>query len=199
MVRGGRERGASRLRDETLWDTLSARYVQLARDAGALSELPRALTARAYFLLFTGELDSAAALVQELLAVPDETRMGLAPTLWLAALRGEEARAQALTDAILQEVDRRGEGVAITWTEWTNALLNNGLGHYDKAAAATWHASCHDEDPGALLWTLPELVEAATRTGMTEATEWARARMEEIAGASETDWGAGIRCAPWHC
>ena len=34
--------------DDERWDVLSARHVQLARDTGALSELPLALTSRAY-------------------------------------------------------------------------------------------------------------------------------------------------------
>ena len=40
--------------------TLSARYLQLAREVGALSELPLALISRAYLLLFAGELTAAA-------------------------------------------------------------------------------------------------------------------------------------------
>ena len=39
---------ALRLWDDDRWDALSARYVQLARETGALSELPLALTARTF-------------------------------------------------------------------------------------------------------------------------------------------------------
>ena len=68
---------------------------------GALSELPLALTSRAYLLLFAGELTAAAALADEVQAVKEATGSGLAPygALGLAALRGDEARAQALIDA----------------------------------------------------------------------------------------------------
>ncbi len=86
---------AMRLWDDDRWDRLSARYVQLARETGALSELPLALTARAYLLLFAGDLTAAASLTDELQAVTEATGSGLAPygALGLAALRGDEAEA----------------------------------------------------------------------------------------------------------
>jgi DNA-binding CsgD family transcriptional regulator len=195
LWRAGLDAG-ERLRDEHLWDELSTRHVRLSRDTGALSELPRALTSRAYLHVLRGELDTAASLAQEALAGIDDTKMGLAPALWVAALRGEEARAEVLTNAIMEEVDRRGEGVAISWTEWTNALLNNGLGRYEKAAAVAWQSCTVEAGLGPPLWMLPELIEAATRTGMTEAAEWGRRRIEEATRAYDTDWGLGIgaRC-----
>ena len=117
---------------------LSARHVQLARETGALSELPLALTSRAYMLLFAGDLTAAASLTDEVQAVKEATGSGLAPygAFGLAALRGDEAEALALIDATMEDVTRRGEGVGITFAEWANAALNNGLGHYDKAVAA---------------------------------------------------------------
>ena len=127
---------AIRVWDDERWDALSARHVQLARETGALSELPLALTSRAYMLLFAGELTAAASLTDEVQAVKEATGSGLAPygALGLAALRGDEAEALALIEATMEDVTRRGEGVGITFAEWANAVLNNGLGHYDKAA-----------------------------------------------------------------
>ena len=40
----------------------------------------------------------------------------------------------------MEDVTRRGEGVGITFAEWANAVLNNGLGHYGKALAAAQRA-----------------------------------------------------------
>lgn len=37
------------------------------------------------------------------------------------------------------------------------------------------------------------MIEAASRTGMTEAAAWACDRVEEVTGGSGTDWGLGIR------
>jgi DNA-binding CsgD family transcriptional regulator len=187
--------GATRSWDYDRWDVLSARHVQLARETGALSELPLALTAHAYVLLFAGELTSAVLLIDEVQAVKEATGSGLAPygALGLAALRGEEAEALAVIDATMEDVTRRGEGAGITFAEWANAVLNNGLGHYDKAAAAGQRACSYDDDLGSLLWPTIELIEAAARTGMTEVAARALDRLEEVTSASSTDWALGIR------
>ena len=186
---------AVRVWDYDRWDALSIRHVQLARETGALSELPLALTSRVYALLFAGELTAAAWLTDEIQAVKEATGIGLAPygAFGLAALRGDEAEALALIEATMQDVAPRGEGEGITFAEWANAVLNNGLGHYDKAAAAAQRACSFDDDLGSLIWVMAELIEAAVRTGMTEAAACAYDRLEEMTSASDTDWGLGIR------
>jgi DNA-binding CsgD family transcriptional regulator len=185
---------AVRVWDDESWDALSRRHVQLARDSGSLSELPLALTSRAFVHLFAGELTSAASLTDEIQAVKEATGTGLAPygALGLAAFRGEETRAQALIEATMEDVTLRGEGVGVTFAEWANAVLNNGLGRYDKAAAAARRACDYDNDLGSLLWTMPELIEAAVRTGLNEVAAWADERLEEITSACDTDWAQGI-------
>jgi len=187
--------GATRVWDYDRWEALSVRHVQLARAAGALSELPLALTSRAYVLLFAGELSAAASLADEMHAVKEATGSGLAPygALGLAAFRGDHAGALALVGGAMDDVTRRGEGVGITFAEWAIATLNNGLGRYDEAAAAARRASDFTDDLGSLIWTMPELTEAAVRTGDTEAAAWAVGRLEEMTGTGGTEWGLGIR------
>jgi hypothetical protein len=162
--------GATRTWDHAQWDVLSARHVQLARETGALSELPLALTSRAVALLWTGELTSAASLIHEVQAVKEATGSGLAPygALGLAALRGDEAEALAVIDSTMEDATRRGEGAGITFVEWAKAALNNGLRHYHKAADAAQRACSYDDDFGSLLWPTVELIEASARTGVTE-------------------------------
>jgi DNA-binding CsgD family transcriptional regulator len=186
---------AMRVWDDDRWELLSARYVQLARETGALSELPLALTARAYILLFAGDLTAAASLTVELQAVKEATGSGLAPyaALGLAALRGDEAGASALIDATMEDVTRRGEGVGITFAQWANAALNNGLGHYDKAVIAGRHATAYGNDLASLCWSLVELIEAAARCGMTETATGAYRQLTEMACASGTDWVLGAQ------
>jgi DNA-binding CsgD family transcriptional regulator len=186
--------GATRAFDDESWDVLSARHVRLARDTGALSELPLALTSRAFLYLFSGQLRAAQALVEEIQAVMDATRSGLASygAFGLAALRGDEARARNLIQATMEEVTLRGEGTGITFAEWANAVLNNGLGLYDKAAAAALHACDYDDDLGSLIWTLPELVESAARTDQTDAAAWAASRLEEATSGCDTEWARAI-------
>jgi DNA-binding CsgD family transcriptional regulator len=187
---------AIRVWDDDRWDVLSARHVQLARETGALSELPLALTSRAYMLLFAGDLSAAASLTAETQAVKEATGSSLAApygAFGLAALRGDEAGALALIDATIKDATRRGEGVGITFAEWANAALNNGLGNYGKAVAAAQRACSYDDDLGSLLWVTAELIEAAARTGMTGTAASAYDRLEEMTSASDTDWGLGIR------
>ncbi|HEU5416171.1 MAG TPA: AAA family ATPase, partial [Streptosporangiaceae bacterium] len=181
--------------DDERWDQLSARHVQLAREAGALGELPLALTSRAYAQMFAGELTAAAALAGEVQAVTEATGTGLAPyaAMGLAALRGDETGAAALIEATLQDVTRRGEGVGITFAEWASALLCNSLGRYRQAVTAARRACMYDADLGALCWAAVELVEAAARCGMTDTAATALGWLEEMTSATDTGWGLGIR------
>jgi DNA-binding CsgD family transcriptional regulator len=186
--------GAMRVWDHDMMDVLSARHVRLARGTGALSELPLALTSRAYFHLFAGELGPAAALAQEFGAVKEATGIALAPyaAVGVAAFQGDEATASALIDATLTDATRRGEGVGITITQWANAALNNGLGRYDQALAAARHAFGYEDDLGSLLWAAPELIEAAVRTGDADAAARGYAVLAELTSACGTDWGLGV-------
>jgi DNA-binding CsgD family transcriptional regulator len=181
--------------DDEGWEALSARYVLLARMAGALSELPLALTSRAFVLLFAGDLAAAASLTGEAQAINEATGSNLAPygALGLAALRGDEAGTLALFDATRDDVTRRGEGVGITFVEWANAVLNNGLGRYGNALAAARRATSYEADPGTLIWPLVELIEAAARSAATETAAGACERLTVMTDASGTDWALGLQ------
>jgi DNA-binding CsgD family transcriptional regulator len=187
--------GAMRIMDHDLMGALSARHVQLARDTGALSELPLALTTRAYFHLFAGELGTAATLARELEAAQEATGIALAPyvALGVAAFQGDETTALALIEATMADVTRRGEGVGITIGQWANAVLNNGLGRYDRALAAARHAFGYTDDLGSLMWTTAELVEAAVRAGDADAAALGYATLAELTGGCDTDWALGVR------
>jgi len=170
---------------------LSRRHVRLARDAGALSELPGALSARAYVELFAGELAAAEALTEELLQV---TPASFAPyaALGLAAWSGRSDEVAALTEATVDEVTLRGEGIGITVTEWATAVLGNGLGRYDEALAAAERASRYSGGLGLAAWSLVELIEAAARTGQPERAAEALGRLAESTRAAGTDWALGL-------
>lgn len=186
---------AIRLWDDARWNQLSIRYVQLARQTGALSELPLALTQRAFTLLFAGDLPSAASLIDELHVVQEATRSGLAPygAMILAALRGDEDQVASLADTALRDVTTRGEGIGINFAEWSKALLNNGLGRYDLATAAGEISVDYDKDLASHCWSLPELVESAARSGKTETAHRAYSRLSEMAEAARSDWVLGVQ------
>jgi DNA-binding CsgD family transcriptional regulator len=186
---------AMRTWDDDHWDALSARHVQLAREAGALGELPLALTLRTYMLLFAGDLQAAASLTDETQAVKDATGSNLAPygALGLAALRGDETRAAVLLEATKDDVTRRGEGLGITLAEWANAVLHNGLGQYDKAFAAAQRATAYESDLASMVWPAAEVFEAAVRSGGPEDAAATYPRFAEMTTASGTSWALGLQ------
>ena len=181
--------------DAARWDTLSGRHLHLTRDAGALSELPLALSQRIYVLLFAGELAAAASLVEEVQVVTEATGSRLAPygALALAALRGREAEISILVSATKDEAVQRGEGIGIGLCDWATAVLHNGLGQYQNAMAAAETASAYLANVSATVnWGLVELVEAATRCGLLERATDAVRRLSESTSASGSDWALGV-------
>jgi DNA-binding CsgD family transcriptional regulator len=181
--------------DDEGWAMLSDRYVQLAREAGALGELPVALPQRVYALLFAGELTAAASAAEEMRAAIEATGSNIAPygALALAAFRGRDADASVLTEATLRDASARGEGFGISAVGWAGAVLNNGLGRYTEALTAARRGSANHPELGQSNWAMAELIEAAARSGMTEAAAGAYRRLAEMTTASGTDWGLGIQ------
>jgi DNA-binding CsgD family transcriptional regulator len=178
---------AAFLWDFDTWRLLASRQVELARTAGALDILPVALITRAGAHLLAGELDEAAALIEETAAIGEVTGRQAAEygALPLAALQGREA------DAIALIQDSAGEGLGRTSIEYATAVLYNGLSRYDDALAAAPQPSRH---PGEL-WSaivLPERVEAAVRTGRRDLAGHALELLVLRTRASGTDWSLGI-------
>jgi DNA-binding CsgD family transcriptional regulator len=185
---------ANHLWDYDRWDRFSSRHVRLTREAGALSELPLALSQRANVLFFAGDLATAASLVKEVHAVTEATGSTLAPygALGLAALRGRQAEVFALGSRTRQEAALRGEGFGICVAGWATAVLSNGLGWYDHALAAAGQAAACPAEVCPAHWGLVELIEAAVRAGSPERGTGALERLAESAGASGTDWALGL-------
>jgi hypothetical protein len=152
------------------WRLLSAHQVSLAREAGALVELSAALNTFCVVLAWTGDFAAAAALIAEREEIVEATggQLRLHPfgALQLAAWQGDEAKTTALIKGSLPAAVSKGAGLALASIDWATAVLYNGLGRYEKALAAAQQASGHPQE----LWStliLPELIEAAVRTGQT--------------------------------
>ena len=187
-------RVAAFLWDDEAWDAISTRFVQLARDAGALSALPLALTSRAGVHVFAGEFAMAASLIAEVAAVNEATGGSLAPWSALArvSFEGREAEGFQLIEAATREVVRRGEGQGLTFVHWVTAVLHNGLRRYGEALAAAQQAG---EDTHPSWWRnygLVELIEAAVRSGKPEHAVDAFGQLSQATGASGTDWALGV-------
>jgi DNA-binding CsgD family transcriptional regulator len=187
-------RAANELWDDDSWDLLSARHVQVARSAGALTVLSIALGSRIAFCMHAGELGAATSLVDEVQAVTEATGSRIAPygALSLAAWRGRDAEVAELIETRMSEVVARGEGLGLTVIHYASAVLGNALGRYEDALAAAQRATEHPHDLGPANMALAELVEAAARGGMPERAAGALDRLAETARASGTDWALGV-------
>ncbi len=92
--------------------------------------------------------------------------------MMLASLRGDQAEAAPLIEATVAQATTGGQGIAVAYAHWVAAILANGLARYDEALAAARHA-CEDTFTLYIsMWALPELVEAAARTGNTHVAAW---------------------------
>jgi DNA-binding CsgD family transcriptional regulator len=189
------EAAAIEVWDHDTWQQLAVREIQLVREAGALTVLPLALSANIVAKIFAGELDAAAASIDEVKIVTEATGSRLAPyaSLQLAAWRGREADLSALIEEMMDDVVPRGEGIGVTTAQWVTALLHNALGQYERALAAAQEVL---DPPGRLdataNWVLPELVEAAARCGQAELGQEALERLSAMTGAAGTDWALGL-------
>jgi DNA-binding CsgD family transcriptional regulator len=109
----------------------------------------------------------------------------------LAALRGNQAEVAPLIEATLAAAEAGGQGGAATQAHWAAAILHNGLGRYADALAAAKQAT-QDAHLWVATWALPELIEAAVRTGSTHAAPAALERLAETTQAGGTDFGLGL-------
>jgi DNA-binding CsgD family transcriptional regulator len=116
-------------------------------------------------------------------------------SMFLAALRGNQAELTPLLAAAMASAEAEGQGAAATNAHWSAAILHNGLGRYADALAAAGKAT-DDSHMFVSMWAAPELVEAAVRTGHTEVAADALERLAESTQAGGTDFGLGLeaRC-----
>jgi len=89
-------------------------------------------------------------------------------------------------------VNLRGEGGGIITAECATAVLNNGLGSYEKAMQAAQRAAACSVEMVLPGWALVELVEAAVRSGHNDVAADALRRLAERTTPSGTDWARGV-------
>ena len=109
----------------------------------------------------------------------------------LAVWGGQEPKATELLDATRRQASARGMGRFVTNLTYLESVLGNALGRYEAARKAAWRAFERDElGFGQLI--VPELAEAASRTGdaalLNTALEW----LTERARVTPTEWARGI-------
>jgi DNA-binding CsgD family transcriptional regulator len=181
-----------------VWDAESSRVLatgvaQFARSTGALGSLQHALNTLARAHLLAGELDDAALMIDEDRLIAEVT--GNPPTgyaeMMLAAWRGQQTQASELIEATLREPAAGGVSSMVDVAHYASAVLNNGLGRHAAARDAACRVFALDQ-LGAGPFVLPELAEAASRTGDTALVEAALEWLSERARVTPTDWALGI-------
>ena len=184
---------AIELFDADAMHTLATRQLVVEREAGALVQLRLALNFLGGTLVHSGELAMAELLFDEDRLVAEAT--GNQPVSYndvlVAVWRGQEAKATELLEATRREASARGMGRFVTNLTYLESVLNNALGRYEAAREGARQLFERD-DLGFGTLIVPELAEAAARTGdkaLLETTlEWATDR----ARVTPTAWARGI-------
>jgi DNA-binding NarL/FixJ family response regulator len=178
---------AKALCDDETWYVLAARWVDRAREAGALPALAAALRSLGDIHVYAGEFAAAVPLFAESVAITEA--IGERPfsntELLLDAWRAGEMKAlPGITTSLEHETGRE---VA----EWAQAVRYNGNGQYRAAAVAAQRA-CGHHPRGGSSFVLAELVEAAARAGDHKHAKAALDVLLERTQVSGTDWALGI-------
>jgi DNA-binding CsgD family transcriptional regulator len=184
---------ALELWDAESWHALATRQAQFARGAGALVHLQFALNYLARAHLLAGDLATAAVMIEEDRLIAEATGNPAVAhnAMMLAAWRGREREASELIEASVQDAAARGLGRLASFAAYASTVLNNGLGRHGAACDAARQAFERDQlGYGPLV--IPELAEAAARTGdvalVTAALEW----LSERTRVMPTQWALGI-------
>jgi DNA-binding CsgD family transcriptional regulator len=190
---------AMHLCDDVAWHDMVLSQVNLARESGTLSWLPLALGSLAEFSVHAGRFAEAEALIDEVRRIDPTLAATAGPriTFLIAAWRGDAPAARRACDEFVAAATERGEGWALTYAEYGNAVLCNGLADYESAAdSAEYPSSRVDSDPGYSVRALFEMVESGVRCGRRERAQLASEQMTEVAAACVTDFARAMdfRC-----
>jgi DNA-binding CsgD family transcriptional regulator len=175
------------------WAEVGSRHVERARVSGALAPLVSALNVHRVVLIWSGDIEAASELgvEEEVVKEVTGTRRASYGDLFLAAYQGLPERAAPLIAGTAREALARGEGLGLQITDRAAAILHTGLGHYSEALPAAQRAAEGNYGPFTAQ-ALPDLVEAAARTGDGETAADALRRLQVAVAVDDSDWAAGL-------
>ena len=179
--------------EDALW-AINDRQLQTVREAGSLVHLPIYLHSLGIDVTRGGDFEAAASLIAEADAIEEAlgTRIPRYTAVVLAGFRGEEADASALLEIEMRNASAAGQGQGIQFCQWISAVLYNALGRYEEALAEAQRASDEQPELHNSSWALPELIEAAARTGQQRLAGEALERLAEATNIGDSDWGLGL-------
>jgi ATP/maltotriose-dependent transcriptional regulator MalT len=182
-----------------VWDydtclAAATREVQVARDAGALEVLAVGVNVMGQAAALGGDFATAGLLMAEAIAVTEATGARVAPygALVLSAFRGREAEASNLIETTIRQATPGGQGTAVQYAHWANAVVMNSLGRYEEALAAAIEASDDTPELFVATWALSELIEAACRTGDSELAARGLTRLAGQTQLHDSEWARGM-------
>jgi ATP/maltotriose-dependent transcriptional regulator MalT len=189
---------------DAIWDNdasvaLAERATELTRSAGALSQLVLSLTPLGNAAMRRGDFLTAKLHIAEAESISIATGTRHAPytAMRLLALQGNEREATALISATLERADADGQRLPVEVAHWAAAILGNGLGRYDDAVRSARLAASDASGPFVSSWVLPELIEAAVRSGNINLGREAMERLAATTQVCATDWALGIEARCW--
>lgn len=157
----------------------SSLAVATARERGLLSMLPLALWAHAIALVGLGRFNIAQSAAEEGIRLASDFghRSGASWNLTVVALldslRGDESAAHRHIDEAVPLAAMGGGTLILAHTEWMLGLLDLTLGRPDEATGRLLLLTAIERpefNPLVGLWAIPDLIEAASRSGRLEET-----------------------------
>ena len=107
-----------------------------------------------------------------------------------AAWRARSTEAREVAEVCMREAFARGLGLDVAVAQYAISILEIGLGRYE-AALTVVREVCEGDRLLVVTSALPELTEAATRSGERQLAAAAVSRLSERARASGTNWALG--------
>jgi DNA-binding CsgD family transcriptional regulator len=174
--------------------TLTERQARVARHTGALVQLQSAMLGLAAAHVMRGEFNAAARLLEEhrLIAEATGTPPVATNAILLAAWQGRQHEASELIRATVRDGTARDWGYVVDFANCAAAALYNGLGQYGAARDVAWQA-WQRQQVALGVFAVPELAEAAARTGEVPLARRALAWLSERAQVAPTKWTLGIQ------
>jgi DNA-binding CsgD family transcriptional regulator len=173
---------ATILGDEAGLHELSSRMEAAARQHGTALTLTLALCHAGAWDLLAGDLVQARACFTEMTALAEARDQPWSlGSLLLAAWRGHPREAYALLDQVAAEAARQGQGYQLPWAGYARCVLELGQGRYD-AAYTSFPSGIADTSQ--VKFALPDLAEAAQRSGHHDATGSIARQLGRLAAAS---------------
>ncbi|HEX8103073.1 MAG TPA: helix-turn-helix transcriptional regulator, partial [Solirubrobacteraceae bacterium] len=181
------------------WDhhrqrALAERFAASAQELGALAARHEALAQLVEVRVREGRLTAAEAVLRDLHHGADGTARATATVAALlpAAYRGDADAVAALLGHLGDAAGEPLTGAAAVRAQTARLVLANGLGRHEEGLRGAEAVRRTAASGGAPAWALPELVEAAARSGAAHAVASAVEQLAETAAACGTDWAHGV-------